>query len=133
MSSLQSFSDSIIDQHNVPAVSLAVWNNAELNQAASGLLNLETGVEATTDSVFQIGSITKVMTTCLVMQLVDEGRVDLDTPVKHYLRDFMIADAKHQKQLPCGNYSIIPAVWRVTFFQMIEGMKVIYCPLCRSL
>lgn len=94
MSSLQSFSDSIIDQHNVPAVSLAVWNNAELNQAASGLLNLETGVEATTDSVFQIGSITKVMTTCLVMQLVDEGRVDLDTPVKHYLHDFMIANAE---------------------------------------
>ena len=57
-------------------------------------MNHETGVEAAADSVFQIGSITKVMTTCLVMQLVDEGKVDLDSPVKRYLRDFMIADAE---------------------------------------
>ena len=41
--------------------------------AATGVLSTATGVETTTDSVFQIGSITKVYTTTLALQLVDEG------------------------------------------------------------
>ena len=91
---IRSYSEKIVAEYDIPAVSLAVWCNDQLLQAASGILNLETGVKATPDSVFQIGSITKVMTTRLVMQLVDEGRVELDNPVKQYLRDFMIADAE---------------------------------------
>ena len=39
----------------------------------------------TTDSVFQIGSISKVWTATVVMQLVDEGKLDLDTPVADVL------------------------------------------------
>ena len=94
LNNLQAYADNMIKEHNIPAVSLAIWNNDELQQAAAGILNLNTGVTATTDSIFQIGSITKVMTTCLVMQLVDEGRIELDKPVKHYLRDFQIADSE---------------------------------------
>ena len=89
---LQPYAEQVLVDHNIPAISLAVWKNGQLTKAASGCLNQNTGVAATTDAIFQIGSITKVMTTCLVMQLVDEGRVDLDQPVVRYLRDFMIAD-----------------------------------------
>ena len=91
---LQTYANNALTEHNIPAISLAIWQNNQLQQAAAGCLNLNTGVEATTDSIFQIGSITKVMTTSLLMQLVDEGLVELDAPVKHYLRDFMIADAE---------------------------------------
>ena len=59
---------------------------------AAGVLSRATGVEATADSVFQVGSITKVWTTTLVMQLVDEGKLDLDEPVRRYLPEFVIAD-----------------------------------------
>jgi CubicO group peptidase (beta-lactamase class C family) len=41
--------------------------------------------------VFQIGSITKLWTSTLVMQLVDEGKVDLDVPVRTYLAEFRFA------------------------------------------
>ena len=94
LANLQTFSDSIVEQHQIPAVSLAIWHDNQLYQAASGILNINTGVKATTDSIFQIGSITKVFTTCLVMQLVDEGRVNLDAPVVTYLRDFRVADTE---------------------------------------
>ena len=53
---------------------------------------MATGVEATPDSVFQIGSTTKLWTASLVMQLVDEGLLDLDQPVRRYLPEFRIAD-----------------------------------------
>ena len=89
---LQSYADSLVDKDFAPAVSLAIWHDNKLSCAAAGVLNIATDVEATTEAVFQIGSITKVFTTCLVMQLVDEGKVDLDKPIQHYLRDFQIAD-----------------------------------------
>ena len=83
-----------LERFKLPGLSLALWQDDQLYQSACGKANLVTGVEATTDTVFQIGSITKVMTTCLVMQLVDEGRVELDAPVRHYLHDFLVADAE---------------------------------------
>ena len=94
LNNLQTYVDQMIDQHRIPALSVALWHNGQLHQAAAGCLNLNTGVNATTDSIFHIGSITKVMTTCLVMQLVDEGKVELDAPVVTYLRDFLLADAE---------------------------------------
>jgi len=94
LNNLQTYAEKLITQHNIPAISLAIWRNGELSEGAAGVLNLNTGVEANTDSIFQIGSITKVFTTSLVMKLVDDGRIDLDNPVKYYLRDFQLADPR---------------------------------------
>ena len=92
LDNLQHYAESLTEHGGVPAVSLAVWRDNTLSQAAAGVLNIETGVKATPDAIFQIGSITKVFTASLVMQLVDQGRVNLDDPVIHYLRDFRVAD-----------------------------------------
>lgn len=81
-------------RYRVPGASLAVLAGGETFEAATGVVNLGTGVEATPDAVFQIGSITKVFTTTLVMQLVDEGRVELDAPVRQYLPELAFADAE---------------------------------------
>ena len=96
---LHAFLEDICAEHNVPALSVAVWYNNQLYQAATGILNLDTGVEATPDSLFQIGSISKVFTASLMMQLVDEGKVELDIPVKQYLRDFQVADLEITHQV----------------------------------
>ena len=90
----QEYVDEFRQRYNAPALSIAVWYRDKLYQAASGILNVETGVEATTDSIFQIASITKVLTASLIMQLVEEDRVDLNSPVKQYLRDFQLADSQ---------------------------------------
>src|SRR5437764_5255618 len=79
-------------KHRVTGASLAILDGDQSIEAATGVINQETGVEVTSDTLFQIGSITKVFTTTLVMQLVDEGRVDLDAPVKTYLPEFRVAD-----------------------------------------
>src|SRR4051794_20258992 len=83
----------LADKHGVPGASLAVLSDGEVADTAYGVLNIRTGVDATSDSLFQIGSITKVWTATLVMQLVDEGKLDLDAPVVTYLPDFRVADA----------------------------------------
>jgi len=82
----------LADKHGVPGANLAILAGGDVGEAAYGVLNKRTGVETTTDSLFQIGSISKVWTATLVMQLVDEGLVDLDKPVVTYLPDFKVAD-----------------------------------------
>ena len=91
---LKSLLDELRAKHNAVGCTLGILNNGEIETAASGSLNLATGVECTPDSTFQIASVGKVFTATLMMQLVDEGRVALDEPVKKYLPDFTIADAE---------------------------------------
>ncbi len=82
-----------IRKHGVPGASFAVLKGKRIvATAAAGVTNLDTKVPVTTDAVFQIGSITKVFTATLIMQLVDEGLLSLDTPIVEYLPEFLIAD-----------------------------------------
>ena len=82
----------LLQAHDVPAAQVAVLAGGEVVDAAAGLLSTATGVEATPDAVFQIGSITKVWTATLVLQLVDEGRIGLDDPVHTHLPELRLAD-----------------------------------------
>src|SRR4029077_7190290 len=89
----------LIEQYGVPGAAVAVLAGGEVIDDAAGLLSKATGVEATADSLFQIGSITKVWTATMVMQLVDEGLVDLDLPIRTYLPDFRIRDEAAAAQI----------------------------------
>ncbi|BCJ28848.1 serine hydrolase domain-containing protein [Actinocatenispora sera] len=82
----------LLADNGVPAAAVAIMAGDEIVDTASGVLSKATGVEATTDSVFQVGSITKLWTSTLIMQLVDEGRLELDATVRSYLPEFRIAD-----------------------------------------
>lgn len=84
-------------KHGVPGVQLGILRydpngEDELAVATYGLLNMESKQPVTADSVFQIGSITKVWTATVVMQLVDEGLADLDAPVVEVLPELRLAD-----------------------------------------
>jgi CubicO group peptidase (beta-lactamase class C family) len=82
--------DTLAREYDVPGASLAVWHRGVLDTAATGLVNRNTGVAATPDAVFQIGSITKLLTGTLTLQLIEEGRVALDDPLQRHLPDFML-------------------------------------------
>ncbi|MDR1825452.1 MAG: beta-lactamase family protein [Bifidobacteriaceae bacterium] len=57
----------------------------------TGRLNANTGREVTADSLFQIGSTSKVWTATVIMQLVEEGKIELDQLVKDILPDFKLS------------------------------------------
>ncbi|MDX6229616.1 MAG: hypothetical protein QOI76_3006, partial [Frankiales bacterium] len=86
--------EELIARHGVPGASVAVLAGGQVATAAAGVLNVATDVAATDDALFQIGSITKVYTASLVMQLVEEGRVQLDAPVVTYLPELKLADTE---------------------------------------
>src|SRR3954454_12246820 len=82
----------LAEEHGVVGASLAIQSGSQVLTAATGVLNLETRHPVTPDSLFQVGSITKVWTATLAMQLVDEGLLELDRPVVSYLPEFRVAD-----------------------------------------
>lgn len=91
--------EELVSCHKVPGASLAVLAGDEITTAAAGVLNLSTGAPVTAESVFQIGSISKVYTATVVMQLVEEGLIDLDEPVAEVLPEFQLADPDVTKKV----------------------------------
>lgn len=83
-----------LGKYRVPGASIAVFADETLSEAACGVLNVDTGVEATTQSLFHIASVTKPMTTVIAMQFVDEDKLDLDAPVRRYLPDFRVGSSE---------------------------------------
>src|SRR6202167_3496080 len=65
----------------VPGATLGIWSDEQEVLAACGVLNSATQVPVTPDSLFQIGSITKIWTATMIMQLIEEGLLALDTTV----------------------------------------------------
>ncbi|WP_127794316.1 serine hydrolase [Agromyces sp. LHK192] len=85
-------------RHGVPGAQLGILRLGadgepdELVTAVHGYLHVPAKIPVSPEAVFQIGSISKVWTATVVMQLVDEGLVTLDTPVIEVLPDFELAD-----------------------------------------
>jgi len=79
-----------------PAVGLAVGvvRDGALEFAAHGVANIESAIPVTENTVFRIGSITKTFTAVAVMQLWEQGLIDLDAPANDYLRAFRLLPAK---------------------------------------
>ncbi|CAM5417234.1 serine hydrolase [Streptomyces spiroverticillatus] len=107
---------SLLAENQVPGAAVAVSVGDQVIDTAAGVLSTRTRVEATPDSVFQIGSITKVWTTTLAMQLVDEGTLDLDAPVRTYLPDFKLADDEAAAAITAGQLMYHVAGFEGDFF-----------------
>ena len=88
---------------------LGIWHNGEEVRAAHGVLNSGTGVPVTIDSLFQLGSITKLWTATMIMQLVDEGLLTLDTTIAEALPGSGSARPARPARLRSSTCSPIPA------------------------
>ena len=82
----------ILAAHQTPGAAIGILHHGEVTELAFGVRDVMTREPVRTDTVFQCGSLTKSWTALAFMQLVDEGLVDLDAPVRTYLPDFEVAD-----------------------------------------
>jgi CubicO group peptidase (beta-lactamase class C family) len=71
----------------VPGVAVALIQKGEVAWARGyGFANVATAKPITPETVFNVGSLSKMATAWGVMRLVEEGKVDLDRPVDSYLK-----------------------------------------------
>ena len=79
----------VMKDQDLPAVSIALVEGKNVTWAKGfGMARPKERVAATADSVYRVGSVSKLFTDLALMQLVEQGLVDLDAPVATYLPDF---------------------------------------------
>lgn len=75
--------EDLIKYHGIPGLSVAVIENGQtVLLRGIGLANIENNIPATERTLFRIGSISKMFVSLAILKLVEEGQLDLQTPVK---------------------------------------------------
>jgi CubicO group peptidase (beta-lactamase class C family) len=73
-------------ERRLPSVSASVFRDGDVIwRRAVGVADVARDEDATPEHAYRIGSITKTFTAALVLQLRDEGAVDLDAPLRAYV------------------------------------------------
>jgi len=83
-----SFVDEYATAHHYSGSVLVQWHDGTRLVRSYGLASIPFRVANTPQTRFKIASITKLFTSVLILQLVEQHRVDLDQPIRTYLPDF---------------------------------------------
>ena len=90
---LEAFVQQSLKRSGVPGVSVSVVQNGKVVYAKGfGVREAGKNDPVTPETLMMIGSTGKTMTTLLMAQLVDEGRLTWDTPVVKLMPQFRVAD-----------------------------------------
>ncbi|HET8845593.1 MAG TPA: serine hydrolase domain-containing protein [Ktedonobacteraceae bacterium] len=79
------------DLNKIPGYLAGIYHGGEQAIVAHGIANIVTGTPMFEDTGFLFGSVTKLLTTTLVLQQVERGAIDLDERVIKYLPEFKLA------------------------------------------
>lgn len=78
--------------YGVPGVVAGILLDDQVEIIHWGVANTATRMEVTPDTLFQVGSLTKIYTATLLAQMAAAGVVDLDDPVRAQVPKFAVAD-----------------------------------------
>ena len=125
-----------MEHYKTPGVSIAVVNNNKIEWAkAYGIMDVKTGVPVTTETIFEAGSTSKLITAVMALQFVQKGLIELDTNVNNYLKSWQVPENKftlkekvtlrrlltHQAGLPSTNYDHDESVGYPTLIDVLNG------------
>jgi CubicO group peptidase (beta-lactamase class C family) len=79
-------------RYHIPGVAVGVFHNGREYVRGYGVTNVDYPQPVDGDTLFRIGSTTKTFTGTVVMRLVEQGKLDLNAPVRRYLPDVRLAD-----------------------------------------
>src|SRR3954454_18718608 len=74
-----------MERLQVPGVAVGIYYKGHEYTAGFGVTNVDYPLPVEADTCFQIGSTTKTFTATTVMRLVEQGKLDLFTPLVNYL------------------------------------------------
>jgi len=77
--------------HHIPGLALAITHNNQVLHV-NGYSTANNEPPVTPQTQFLIASVSKSFTAIAVMQLVEAGQINLDSPVQTYLPEFTLAD-----------------------------------------
>ncbi|MGV7213604.1 serine hydrolase domain-containing protein [Bradyrhizobium sp. UFLA05-112] len=107
-----------VDQEIVAGVSWAVLRGRDVvDQQCVGLADREANVALRPDHIFRAFSNTKIVVTCAIMLLVEEGRIGLDDAIEKFLPQ--LGNRKVLKQRATSLADVEPARSPITIRQLL--------------
>ncbi|NBF06465.1 serine hydrolase [Pseudomonas sp. Fl5BN2] len=86
-------------RHQVPGLSIALVDGQELIWARGfGFADQARGVQVTENTAFRAGALSQLLTATAVMQLIEQGRLQLDAPLQDTLKEFYVRSRFHEEQ-----------------------------------
>ncbi len=91
-SALQDKLDELLKELEVPGASVGVLIDGVEHYAYAGVTSVENPLPVDEMTLFQFGSTGKTYTATAIMRLVEQGKVDLDAPVRTYVPELRLKD-----------------------------------------
>ncbi|MCP4396730.1 MAG: beta-lactamase family protein [bacterium] len=80
-----------MQQANITGLSVALVDDQEIVWAEGfGYADKTNDIKATPETLYRVASVSKLLTATAIMQLVDQGKIDLDQPLQTYLPEFSV-------------------------------------------
>ncbi len=97
LSDLIEYSRSVIkreqEKSKIVGLSIALVDHDEIIWSDGfGYSDFKNKIKANTTTQYRAGSISKIVTTIAILQLVDDGILELDAPITHYIPEFSIGN-----------------------------------------
>ncbi|MCI0702253.1 MAG: serine hydrolase, partial [Planctomycetia bacterium] len=138
-----------VDDKKLPALSIALIDDQKVVWAAGfGFQDRAKKIPATAETIYRVGSVSKLFTDVAVMRLVEEGKIDIDADVTKYIPDFKPAYKKGEKPItlrmlmahrsglirepPIGNYFDPTEPSLAKTVGSLNGIGLIYAPESRE-
>jgi len=109
--------DAIWREHAVPGVAVGLIADGEEWLQGFGVTSVDHPLPVDPDTLFQIGSITKTVTATAIMRLVEQGRLDLDAPVRTYVPDLRLRDEDAARRVTLRHLLTHRGGWFGDFFE----------------
>lgn len=74
-----------VEKDNLPGVSIAIVKGDQVFTKGFGFADVKNKILVTEDTYFKLASITKLFTTIGIMQLAQQGKIDLDSDIRTFL------------------------------------------------
>jgi CubicO group peptidase (beta-lactamase class C family) len=79
-------------QHGIPGAALGVMKDGAVEMRGFGVTSVEDPRPVTPDTVFELASLSKTVTASAAMALVQQGKLELDAPVRRWIPTFRVQD-----------------------------------------
>lgn len=95
---LDRFVKSEMRRLGVPGVAVGILHRGKRYVKGYGVTNVDHPLQVQADTLFQIGSTTKTFTATAIMRLVEQGKLDLDVPVRRYLPELRLRNKDAERK-----------------------------------
>ncbi len=96
--SIDRFIEQVIAAHDLPGVAASVVRDGKVTYSrAFGVESVESGEVLSPEHLFHFASVSKPFAATAIMQLVEDGLMELDAPVIRYLPYFELADGPYEE------------------------------------